>query len=561
MKGEFVCRVAALGFLVCPVHSWAGESQTSPCPEPAVSEYPSLPEPWCYLGCAFDVRCDDGKNQTNFFLDRYDVYPDHPGLEMINTGHHVGTHVAVQYRDPNGRWQWRPAVYPDRATMPEYPPTADPFSGCFFLRDPDRPGAYWVTYQRSDPNGCHALWYMSPRPASTCRDQPFEGHALLTYRNDPCCPGDPISRGGIWNLPVPFTLAGRSCLLSMPTGHRGDELPTAIWSTYPVVLDHEPNQTWADVPPNRYQHLWIQSDGQWQILRWNPIELWACVPSPGMNPGLQAQATVFTVRSQTYLLVTGGATQQADDFSNPSSRGFIFLYRFVQSPGPGPAMDYRVELVQAIVDPRNALPGSAAMVGGYIPGALRPLPIRLTQGQADVPSFVSGLMRRQTSDPDRWVHDFGDGLQPVAGGWVVLRGAMDGEELRFTLEPARASDPNAGRDYLSAYGLAVLPRPDGDEVLFKTNYNGRFLVLRVPNQGGTFDLDRAVVLLDQNDIKPTATWETYFFSACFLGLFPSEEVEGGYDLVVPFSLEQRAALDTATAEHLRHTFICLQGVK
>ena len=173
------------------------------------------------------------------------------------------------------------------------------------------------------------------------------------------------------------------------------------------------------------------------------MELWVCVPSPGMNPGLQAQATVLTVRSQTYLLVTGGATQQADDFSNPSSRGFIFLYRFVQSPGPGQAMDYCGELVQAIVDPRNALPGSAAMVGGF----------------------------------------------------VVLRGAMEGRELRFTLEPARASDPNAGRDYLSAYGLAVLPRPDGDEVLFKTDYNSRFLVLRVPSQGGTFDLDRAVVLL------------------------------------------------------------------
>ena len=130
-----------------------------------------------------------------------------------------------------------------------------------------------------------------------------------------------------------------------------------------------------------------------------------------------------------------------------------------------------------------------------------------------------------------------------------------------TLEPAKASNPNMGRDYLSAYGLVVLPRPDGDDVLFKTDYNGRFLVVRVPNQGCTFDLDRATVLLDQNDIKPTATWETYFFSACFLGLFPSEGVEGGYDLVVPLSLEQRGTLDTADTEHLRHTFICLQDVE
>jgi hypothetical protein len=558
MRVEFSCRMVVLALLGCSAFSWADELQTSSCPLPEVTDYPSLPEPWSYLGCAFDVRYDDGKTQTNFFLDRIEIYPDSPGLEMVNTGHHGGTHVAVQYRDPNGRWQWRPAVYPDRATMPEYPPIADAFSGCNFLRDPDKLGAYWVTYQRSDPNGCHALWYMSPRPASTYRDQPFDGHALLTYRHDPCCPGDPISIAGIWNLPASFTLAGRSCLLTIPTGRRADELPTTTCSNYPVVLEREPNQTWADVPPNRYQHLWIQSDGQWQILRWNPLEILSCLPSPGTSPALQAQATVFTVGSRTYLLVIGGASQWGDDYCNPTSRGFIFLYRFLQGSGPGPGMDYRVELVQSIVDPHNALPGSAAMVGGYIPGALRPLPIRLTKSLQDVPSFVCGLMRRQPSDSNRWVHDFGDGPRPVAGGFVVLRGALEGGDVRLILEPVRPSDPNMGRDYLSAYGLAVLPGPDGDDVLFKTSYNGRFLVLRVSNRGGAFDLERAVVLLDENDIRPTATWETYAFSACFLGLFPSEELGGGSDLVVPFSLQQHGALDD---ECLRHTFICLQGVK
>ncbi len=40
-------------------------------------------------------------------------------------------------RDDQGAWHWRPALYPDRDSMPEYPPVSDAFSGCYFVTDAD----------------------------------------------------------------------------------------------------------------------------------------------------------------------------------------------------------------------------------------------------------------------------------------------------------------------------------------------------------------------------------------------------------------------------------------
>jgi hypothetical protein len=110
---------------------------------PGREEYPLLPAPWEYLGCVFDARVDSVL-QTNFFADRLDVYPACPGLEMINVGHHAGTHVAIQYLE-NGLWRWRPALYPDKESIPQ----PDLFSACYFVRDPGTPGACFLTYQQS----------------------------------------------------------------------------------------------------------------------------------------------------------------------------------------------------------------------------------------------------------------------------------------------------------------------------------------------------------------------------------------------------------------------------
>ncbi len=536
-----------------------GVPTSTPTPPmiPAPGGYPVLPTPWEYLGYAFDEKLD-GKIQTNFCLDRLEIYADAPGAELINTGHHVGTHIAVQYRDTAGEWHWRPGLYPDLEGMPDYPPVADAFSACYFIEDPDIPGAYVVGYQRSDPAGTHALFYMSPREVAGVWDQPFDGHALLTARcGDGVC-GDSICAGGMWAHPAFIRVGEKTCLLALPTGHReGFDSTGTPPSTYPVILEHDPDETWADVPANRYQYVWRQSGAWWKPLRWNAEEI---LGATGPDPGAQVQAACFSHGERTYVLVVGGATLNAADGDHPSRRGFMYLYKFLSGSAPGPDMDYRAELVQTIVDPRNALPGSPAMVGGFISGAIRPLPIRLQAGLPEVPCYVCPVVRREETDTSRWRMDFGEGMRDVAGGFVILRGYLEGGEPRFALEPPIPCNPESPCDYVSGYGIAVLPGSEGDEVLFKTGLptsNG-FLVMRVPNERGRFDLRHATTVLDQNDIIPGSSWKPYWFSACFLGLLASEEAGGGYDLVVPLSLEE--ILDPPGPEHLRHTFLIYRDI-
>ena len=526
----------------------AGETPTpTPWPNPPQGEDPQLPEPWEYLGYFFDPLRDGGKKQSNFYLDRQEILPDAPGMELINAGHHGGTHVVVQYRRPDGTWDWRPAVYPDKETMPDYPPIADRFSATYFVEDPDQPGAYVTGYQRSDPLGTHGLCYLSPQTVADPGDQPYEGHALLSMTCEDGICGDPICLTGFWNVPSFFQRNGLACMLALPSGYIEGQDAGLRGTTYAVVLERESHETWADVPTNDYQYVWIESGPIWLPLRWDPFEMLGEPATQGGDVGTQVQACVFTVGDSQYLLAAGGATKHTTNWGNSTSRGFIFLYRFLNDPAPGPRMDYRVELVQAIVDSRGALPGSPAMVGGYTGGALIPLAIQLDDASASVPSYVLGVVRRQADDPDRWKHDFGTGLlQNVSGGFVILRGFLDGVEPRFEIIP-----PVPGLvDYASGYGIAVLPTDDGDDVLFKTGIEGSFVVLRVPNQDGTFDVDQAEVLLDSGQIVPSASWTPYFFSACFLGLEPNEAIEGGLDLVVALSLEDRA-----DSNHLRHGYI------
>jgi hypothetical protein len=523
---------------------------------PVLEQYPVLPPFWEYYGYIYDPCYDGGKTQSTFFLDQREIYEDCPGPELLNAGHHGGTHVVVQHRNTEGQWQWRPAVYPDRESMPQYPPTADAFSGCNFICDPELSGAYFVTYQRSDPNGAHAVFYLSPRQVQEPNEQPFDGHPLLTMRTIEGTPGDPICEGGIWALPAPFSLAGRSCVLIVSTGHRTDELPICIWSNYPVVFERNPATSWSNVSTNDYQHIWIWSDGQWILLRWNALELLGAGPEPGTNPSVQAQASVFQVKNSTYFLVVGGATLSSADWDE-ISRGFIFLYRFLEVPTPTLAKDYRVELVQTIVNPVGAMPGSATMVAGFIPGALTLLPVRLDANTPDVPSFVCGLKRRDVDDSNRWKYDFGNGPQNVSGGFVILKGslAMDGRPT-FEVVPPVPDTNGVSCDYLSGYGLCVLRGVNKDDVIVKVPTGKGSKVLQVFNEGGTFRLGDARILLDTEHIVPTENWTQYLFSACFLGLFKNGDSEGSYDLAVPFALQS-----TTDQEHIRHTYILRGGIK
>ncbi|MCK4340216.1 MAG: hypothetical protein KAY37_00650 [Phycisphaerae bacterium] len=108
------------------------------------ADYPELPEPWQYLGYFYDPLYD-GVRQTNCYLDRTEVFSESSGQELLHAGHHVGTHLAVQYRESDGSWYWRPALYPDRESVPEYPPLADPFSAVTLAENPECPGAYMAT--------------------------------------------------------------------------------------------------------------------------------------------------------------------------------------------------------------------------------------------------------------------------------------------------------------------------------------------------------------------------------------------------------------------------------
>lgn len=520
-------------------------------------DYPSLPEPWQYYGYAYDPLYDN-KNQTTYYLDRREIYPACPGLELVHAGHHGGTHMAVQYRDLGGVWRWRPALYPDALSMPEYPPVADEFSGCYFSSDPEWPGAYFVAYQRSDSNGCHAVFYMAPRNVQSPDQQPFDGHALLTMRTTESGPGDPICKAGIWTLPVSFSMNQRSCLLLLPTGHLSSELPDVLWSTYAVVFDREQGTSWMEIPTNGYQFIWIESGGDWTPLRWNAEEILSGEPAPGDNLGLQAEANVFQVGGLTYMLVVAGVTRNANNWVNSTSRGFIYLYRFLEEPPPGPDMDYCVVLEQAVVDPTNALPNSPAMVAGFLAGGLQPVPICLDGEDPEVPSFICGVTSRD--DPDRWMFDWGTGPHYVAGGFVVIHGFPDlnGHPV-FEVEPPEPCSQEAC-DYQEGYGLCVLPQPGGDDVIFKTGWDKGWGILRVPNEDGAFHLAHARVLLHTGDIVPSEEWEPYFFSACFLGLFDSDSLEEEYDLVVPFSVQERESPGGPGFEHVRHMYIIRKGL-
>jgi hypothetical protein len=450
--------------------------------------------------------------------------------------------MVVQYRRPDGTWDWRPAVYPDKESMPDFPPIADRFSATCFVEDPDHPGAYVTGYQRSDPLGTHGLCYLSPNLLKDVGGQPYEGHALLSMSCEDGICGDPICLNGFWNVPSFFQRSGLACMLALPSGYLEEQQSATRGTTYAVILERENDETWADVPTNEYQYIWIRSGPDWVPLCWDAAELLGEPIPPGADAGTQVQGCTFSVGDSQYLLAAGGAVLQP-----ATTKGFIFVYRFLDDSPPGPRMDYRVELAQAVVDPQGALPGSPAMVGGYTGGALIPLPIQLDEKSDSVPSYVCGVVRRATDDPDRWKHDFGSGLlENVSGGFVILGGYPDGVEPRFELIPPVPDEA----DYVSGYGIAVLPTDDGDDVLFKTPIEDAFVVLRVPNEGGTFDLGQAEVLLDSAQIVPSASWTPHFFSACFLGLEPNETIEGAIDLVVALSLE-----DLADPNHHRHGYI------
>jgi predicted amidohydrolase len=516
----------------------------TPQPPPTTGEYPQLPSPWQYLGYFYDPLLDNGKKQTNNYLDRQELLPDAPGMELIHAGHHGGTHVVIQYRHPDGTWDWRPAVYPDKESMPDYPPVADRFSATYLVRDPAVPGAYVTGFQRSDPLGTHGLCYFSPKTSKQTGDSPYEGHALLSMTCEDGICGDPVCINGFWNVPSFFERNEKTCMLALPSGYLEDQNTSFKGTTYAVILERDDEETWASVPTNEYQYIWIQSGPIWVPLCWDPFVMLGEPVIQGVNAGTQVQACVFEVGASQYLLVAGGATKQT---AISTSRGFILLYRFLDNPAPGPRMDYRVELIQTVVDSPNALPGSPAMVAGYTGGALIPLEINLNAAPGTVPDYVVGVVRRSVDDPDRWKHDFGTGLlQNVSGGFVILRGYSDGSEPRFEIAPP-VPDEN---DYISGYGIEILPTDHGDDVLFKTSIENSFIVLRVPNEAGEFDLNQAEVLLDGREIVPSATWNPFFFSACFLGLEDSETINGAIDLVIGFSLEDKLDL-----EHQRHGYI------
>jgi hypothetical protein len=200
------------------------------------------------------------------------------------------------------------------------------------------------------------------------------------------------------------------------------------------------------------------------------------------------------------------------------------------------------------------------MVAGFLAGGLQPVPIRLGGSDAEVPSFVCGVTSRGKDDPDRWMYDWGTGPRHVAGGFVVIRGflGLNGHPL-FEVEPPEPC-PEEACDYGEGYGLCVLPGRAGDDVMFKTPWREGWRVLRVPNEDGTFHLANARILFDTQDIVSSEQWEPYFFSACFLGLFDSDSIEGAYDLVVPLSLQERQSQPGPGFEHLRHMYIIRNGL-
>ena len=521
-----------------------------PPPEPnfTPAEYPELSDPWQYLGYFYDPLYDGGVRQTNCYLDRTEIYSESPWRELLHAGHHVGTHLAVQYRESDGSWYWRPAFYPDRESVPEYPPLVDPFSAVTFIEDPQYPGAYMSTYQMSTVLGAHSLFYISPRQVASPNEQPYDAYPLLSMRSVECACGDPICRRGIWCPPVFFTRGGTSCMLALPNGYRPQDDLNVCYTMYPVVFEHDANETWTDVQANDYQFIWVRVIGEdvgWKPLRWNALEMLPDNPVHGYTSAVQGQAAVFSYDDSLYLLMAGGATHKPEDWANPTSRGFIFLYRFLDDPAPGPQMDYRVECVQVVVDPQDPNSGSPAMVGGYIGGGLELM--RINDTTSSVPTYLCGVHRLEATDPNRWKEDFGSGPENVSGGFVLLQGRVEQGQPQFDLVPPEPE----GIDYLDSYGMVVVPKPGNDDIIFKVRFDeDHFEVLHVPGTNGTYNIGRAEVLLDSNEIEPSQTWKPYFYSACFLGLVLNEHVSGGLDLIVPLSLE-----DVNDPNHQRHGYI------
>ncbi|MCK4413144.1 MAG: T9SS type A sorting domain-containing protein [Candidatus Eisenbacteria sp.] len=507
----------------------------APSATPA-EEYPELPTPWEYLGYMYDRNPDGSSEQSNFFLERLEIYPDCPGSEILNTGHHVATHVAVQYRQ-DGEWHWRPALYADEESIPEL----DLFSACYLLADPDTPGAYFLAYQRSGPFGTHLLFYMTPREASGPDEQPYDANVLLTGRDELGEPGDSIC-SGTWGLPVPFTRQEKPCLLVL-VNDRFNEAPGLCSSTHAIIQSLEAGESWGTIPRNRYQHVWIESGRDWVPLRWNALEILGGDPLPDLPSATQVGAVVFQYEDATYLLTAGGATKNSWNWANSTSRGFLTLYRFLDGSPPGADMDYRVELVEALVDPVGAMPGSPAMTGGFVPTWIHP--VQSAGAPGAVPSFLACLSRRPADDLERWVHDFGDGPEPVSGGFVILQGGEGVQGPTFTLEPPRPGD----RDYEMGYPAGPWPGVDGEKVIFKSSWEGRNLTLAVPKLGGVFDLNNALTLFDQNKVVSSDEWEMHFFQAAFIGTFP-HLARDDWDLVLPFSIVSKA-----DSTYVRHTYI------
>ncbi|MCK4343252.1 MAG: hypothetical protein KAY37_16180 [Phycisphaerae bacterium] len=224
------------------------------------------------------------------------------------------------------------------------------------------------------------------------------------------------------------------------------------------------------------------------------------------------------------------------------------MYRFLDDPAPGPHMDYRVECVQVLVDPKNALSGSPAMVGGYMGGGLELM--RINDTTSSVPTYLCGAHRLEAADLRRWKEDFGSGPENVSGGFVLLQGRVEEGQPRFELVPPEPGDV----DYLDSYGMVVVPKPGNDDIIFKARWEDHFEVLYVPATNEAYNIGQAEVLLDSSQIVPSQTWNPYFYSPCFLGLVPNEQVSGGLDLIVSLSLE-----DASGADHQRHGYICVTG--
>ncbi len=216
-------------------------------------------------------------------------------------------------------------------------------------------------------------------------------------------------------------------------------------------------------------------------------------------------------------------------------------------------MDYRVELVQEIVDPDDPSPHSPAAVGGYFMGHLSD--VRIALGPGTVPSFLSSLTRREIDDPDRWIFDYGGDLQPVSGGFVAIVGHQGAQGPEFELQP-----PYPGNDdYEFAYPAIPFPRGTRDDVLFKTTWDSNNIIVHVPNTAGAFDLRQGRILFSEDEVIPSSQWRMDEFQSCFLGIFDNPAT-GGQDLVAPITFKSLVLLNEYKYTYMILPHLDLAGV-